>query len=117
VIIQELMHGLVIQSQERSRAKNLTLVLNIAPEIVAVADTGLEIPNNLQNCVFETFERETISGRSGGGALDLELVGRLVQLHDGQVKVEPRVEIGITASCWIRDRLADTQHTMVADMA
>ena len=65
VIIQELMNGLVIQTQERSRAKNITLVLNIAPEIVAVADTGLEIPNNLQNCVFETFERETTSDRSG----------------------------------------------------
>ena len=82
-----------------------------------MADTGLEIPNNLQNCVFETFERETISGRSGGGALDLEFVGRLVQLHDGQAKVESRVGIGTTVPCWIRDRLAGTQHIMATDMA
>ena len=40
-IIQELMNGLVIKTQERSRAKNITLVLNIAPEIGAVADTEL----------------------------------------------------------------------------
>ena len=84
-IIQELMNGLVIETQERSRAKNITLVLNIAPEIVAVADTELEIPDNLQNRVFETFEQETTSDRSVWGALDLELVERLVQLHDGQV--------------------------------
>ena len=64
-IIQELMNGLVIETQERSRAKNMTLVLNIALEIVAVADTGFEIPDNLQNRVFETFERETTSDRSG----------------------------------------------------
>ena len=84
-IIQELMNGLMIETQERSRAKNITLVLNIAREIVAVADTGLEIPDNLQNRVFGTSERETTSGRSGLDALDLELVERLVQLHDGQV--------------------------------
>jgi hypothetical protein len=41
VIIQELMNGLVIQTQERSRAKNITLVLNIAPEIGAAAYTDL----------------------------------------------------------------------------
>ena len=40
-IIQKLMNGLVIETQERSRAKNITLVLNIAPEIGAVADTEL----------------------------------------------------------------------------
>jgi signal transduction histidine kinase len=160
VNVQELMNDLVILAQERSRAKNITLVLNIAPEVVgvradpvrlkqalfnlvsnalkftpesgrielisrredqsivvAVADTGVGIPDNLQSRVFETFERGTTSGRSGGAGLGLALVERLVQLHGGQVKIESRVGFGTTVSCWIPDRLAETQHTLAADMA
>ena len=158
VSIPEMMNDLRILAQERSRTKDITLAVEVAPDVsvvradpvrlkqalfsvisnalkftpengrielaarrdgdsivLAVADTGVGIPDHLQSRVFETFERGAMTGRSTGVGLGLALAQRLMQLHGGQVTIESRVGIGTSVSCRIPDRRGDGAESVVRD--
>jgi len=67
---------------------------------ISVADTGIGMPEEDYERIFEKFERggdgET---RGGGPGLGLALVKHFVALHDGHIGVESQVDEGTTV--WI----------------
>jgi len=68
---------------------------------IAVADTGIGIPLDQQEDVFEVFARgDTSPGRAvqEGGGLGLALARRLVELHGGRIGLDSEVGKGTTVS-------------------
>ena len=59
--------------------------------LVRVVDTGMGIPEALQQRIFERFYRVPGSDQQGSG-LGLAIVKRVMDLHGGQVRTVPRPE-------------------------
>ena len=60
--------------------------------IVTVSDSGIGIPNEKIDCVFDMFAQVNESSESGhtGLGIGLTLVKRLVEMHGGSVEVQSR---------------------------
>ena len=65
---------------------------------MAVADTGIGIPETEQARIFERFYRvdKARSRHNGGTGLGLAIVSELVKSMDGQVAVSSQVGVGST---------------------
>ncbi|HEX6441518.1 MAG TPA: ATP-binding protein [Stellaceae bacterium] len=77
---------------------------------VAVADTGVGIPEADQERVFEKFERGNPQARESGAGLGLSLVKSLIELHGGSVTIESAPGSGTTVRC----RLPVSPHARTA---
>jgi signal transduction histidine kinase len=67
---------------------------------IAVADTGIGIPEADQARVFESFQRgRTPEGGQGGPGLGLTLVKRFVEMHGGTVALESAPGQGTRVTC------------------
>ncbi len=64
--------------------------------VLTVADTGIGIPRDLQDRVFERFFRvdKSRSKESGGTGLGLAIVKHIVELHDAEICLESEVGKG-----------------------
>jgi signal transduction histidine kinase len=86
---------------------------------LAIADTGVGIPEGDQDRVFGSFERAG-TGRQTGAGLGLSLVHRLVELHGGRVELESMPGEGTRVSCFIptdpppQDSTAEASETGLA---
>jgi len=68
--------------------------------VLSVADTGVGIPAEDQERVFEKFERgDPQLYQSGGAGLGLSLVKSLVELHGGRVTIDSSPEKGTVVRC------------------
>jgi signal transduction histidine kinase len=67
--------------------------------VVAVADTGVGIPEADHERVFEKFERANPQARESGAGLGLSLVKSLIELHGGSVAIESAPGSGTTILC------------------
>jgi two-component system sensor histidine kinase ChiS len=67
---------------------------------VSVSDTGMGIPVNKLEQIFESFEQAngSISREYGGTGLGLTITKQLVQLHGGNIRAESQVENGARLS-------------------
>ncbi len=65
---------------------------------VSVSDTGMGIPQDFLNVVFEQFRQidGSTTRRAGGTGLGLTITRHLVQMHQGDITVESRVGEGST---------------------
>lgn len=65
---------------------------------IAVRDTGVGIPKDRQDAIFNVFEQADNSTMRnyGGTGLGLAIVSRLVEAMDGEVKLESEVGMGST---------------------
>ncbi|MBT4136342.1 MAG: GAF domain-containing protein [Candidatus Latescibacteria bacterium] len=65
---------------------------------IVVVDTGIGIKKEHQDLIFSEFRQveETYSRRYEGTGLGLALTRRLVELHEGKIKVESEVGVGST---------------------
>ncbi len=65
---------------------------------LTVADTGIGIPKDLQDRVFERFFRvdKSRSKETGGTGLGLAIVKHIVELHDAELSLESEVGEGTT---------------------
>ncbi|WP_222708540.1 ATP-binding protein [Paenibacillus sp. N3.4] len=65
---------------------------------IAVADTGIGIPEDMQEKIFLSFEQEgtSVAKEYGGAGLGLGITRRLVELHGGKVTVASKVNEGST---------------------
>jgi signal transduction histidine kinase len=64
---------------------------------ISVSDTGVGIPEQEQDRLFQKFERG--DNRSGGPGLGLSLVSSLVQLHGGRVIMNSKPQEGTRVIC------------------
>ncbi len=82
-----------IKFTERGSITVSTHIVNIRGEITTVGfsikDTGIGIPRNLQDRIFESFEQATAgtARKFGGTGLGLSIVKQLVELQGGRVWV------------------------------
>ena len=77
----------------------ITIRIELAQESVRVSvrDTGVGIPADQLEHIFEEFRQVDVSPRSRGGAgLGLALSRQFVQLHGGRMWVESQVGVGST---------------------
>jgi two-component system, OmpR family, sensor kinase len=70
---------------------------------VAVADTGIGIPAEQQDQIFERFFRveKARSREMGGSGLGLSIVQWIAQAHQGRVTVESKPQAGSTFVLWL----------------
>ncbi len=63
---------------------------------ISVHDTGIGIEKDKQNAIFESFEQagRAITKEYGGTGLGLSITKRLVELHDGTIRVESEPDNG-----------------------
>jgi heavy metal sensor kinase len=70
---------------------------------IAVSDTGIGIPPNQQEAVFERFYR-TDKARSrelGGSGLGLSIVQWIAQAHQGRITLQSTPQIGSSFTLWL----------------
>jgi CheY-like chemotaxis protein len=81
-------------------AKMLKNENNISSVHFEIADTGIGIPLEKQNTIFESFSQGSveINRKYGGTGLGLAIVKRLVNLLGGEIKLTSAVGIGSTFS-------------------
>jgi len=68
---------------------------------LSVRDTGVGIAAELQDRVFESFERGRIDGRQVGAGLGLTLVRSFVEMHGGRVELDSTPDGGTSVTCWL----------------
>lgn len=61
-----------------------------------IRDTGIGIPAEAQQDLFQPFQRATNVGDIPGTGLGLTMVKKCLELHNGQISVESEVDVGTT---------------------
>ena len=76
----------------------------------AVKDSGIGIPKNKQEIIFEPFlqANNNITKRYGGTGLGLAIVKQLIDLHESELKLVSEENIGSVFSFEMKYELADT---------
>jgi signal transduction histidine kinase len=68
---------------------------------LVVSDTGVGVPQEDQQRIFEKFERGNSQARQSGAGLGLSLVKSLIELHGGKVELQSRPGHGTQVTCWL----------------
>jgi signal transduction histidine kinase len=68
---------------------------------LTVTDTGIGIPQEQQQRVFEKFERGNPQARQSGAGLGLSLVKSFIELHGGRVEMESTPGQGTRVTCFL----------------
>ena len=72
--------------------------------LFAVADTGIGIPKNKQNSIFEAFSQAdtSVTRRFGGTGLGLSISKQFIELMAGNIWLESETNVGTTFffTCW-----------------
>ena len=76
-----------------------------------VKDQGIGIVPEVQSTLFEPFHRGKNVGSISGTGLGLTLVKRCLDLHQGQIIVESKVNLGITFTVQIPQNIS-TQNAL-----
>jgi signal transduction histidine kinase len=68
---------------------------------LTVADTGVGVPREDQERIFEKFERGNPHARQSGPGLGLSLVKSFIELHGGRVELDSQPGGGTTVTCYL----------------
>jgi len=69
--------------------------------VIAVNDKGPGIPESELESVFEPFKQGDAARGSEGSGLGLAIIKRIIDMHDGKVKLENRPEGGLSAQIYL----------------
>ena len=68
---------------------------------MAVNDNGPGIPESELESVFEPFKQGDTARGSEGSGLGLAIIKRIIDMHDGKVKLKNRPEGGLSAQIYL----------------
>jgi two-component system phosphate regulon sensor histidine kinase PhoR len=99
MLIEELIYNLcsnAIRYNQRGGKVVVTVAREEGHPVLSVADTGIGIPPELQERVFERFYcvDESHSKRTGGTGLGLAIVKHIAVQHDAQITLKSEVGVG-----------------------
>lgn len=96
--LQQIMHNLVGNAVKFTDSGLVVVSAEIQGEqaVISVSDTGIGIPEDRQEAIFQSFEQvDGSETRSVGGAgLGLSITKKLVELHGGTIEVESSLDHG-----------------------
>lgn len=75
-----------------------------------IKDTGIGIPQEDLQRLFESFHRASNVGTIAGTGLGLAIVKRCVDLHGGQIEVESEVGVGTTVTVTLPSNSSEVLH-------
>jgi signal transduction histidine kinase len=80
---------------------------------VQIIDTGVGIPEDRHDTIFDKFEQVgSASARQGGTGLGLAIARHIVESHGGELRVESEVGVGSTFSFTLPDRVVTTDEVL-----
>ena len=96
--LQQILYNLIgnaIKFTQRGTVEVSAVVANQELQIT-IADTGIGIPTDKLDRIFESFEQAdgSIAREYGGAGLGLAVTKQLVQLHGGRIWVESQIGVG-----------------------
>jgi two-component system, sensor histidine kinase and response regulator len=99
--IEMLLNNLISNAVKYNRdhgSVDVTLACHASQATIAVADTGIGIASEELGRIFDEFARikNERTNHIPGSGLGLSIVKKLVQLYDGDVRVESRLQAGTT---------------------
>jgi two-component system sensor histidine kinase ChiS len=96
--LQQILYNLIGNAIKFTHDGQVEVSAQVADQqlVITVADTGIGIPEDKLDCIFESFEQVTGSTAReyGGTGLGLTVTKQLVQLHGGNIWVESQLERG-----------------------
>jgi len=98
--LQQILHNLIGNAIKFTESGSVTASAKESNGMVeiAVADTGIGIPQDKFETIFQSFEQAdaSITREYGGTGLGLTITKQLVELHGGKIRVESEVGQGAT---------------------
>ncbi|MCP4135004.1 MAG: response regulator [bacterium] len=101
VRLQQIFFNLLGNSIKFTESGTITISASLQEEDpglieVSVSDTGIGIPPEKQESIFQSFEQAdgSISRKYGGTGIGLSIVKQLVELHGGAIRVESQENTG-----------------------
>lgn len=84
--------------------------------VLKVTDTGVGIPKDKMNSIFDSFSQESINNKRkfGGLGLGLFIVKNLVDLHKGKIGIESQPGLGTICTIELLYDLAATENKTIA---
>jgi signal transduction histidine kinase/CheY-like chemotaxis protein len=84
--------------------------------LLEVKDTGVGIPKEKMNSIFDSFSQESINNKRkfGGLGLGLYIVKTLVDMHNGKVDIKSQVGIGTLCKLELNYELVKMEKKMVS---
>lgn len=95
--IINIIHNAIKYTPDEGDVK-IELYLELNKAVIKIEDNGYGIPENELATIFERFYRidKARSRKTGGTGLGLSIAQQIVQLHQGEIKVESTLEKGST---------------------
>ena len=99
MVIKNLLNNAVKYSCADSKPIEISIVENNDSVIVKVKDDGQGVPDKDLPHIFEPFYRvdQSRSKENGGYGLGLSLCKKIMEAHNGQIKIQNNAQRGITA--------------------
>lgn len=96
--LQQVMHNLIGNAIKFTETGSIIISakLSEAMLIISVEDTGIGIPPEKLDTIFQSFEQvdSSIARNYGGFGLGLNITKQLIELHEGKIGVESEVNQG-----------------------
>jgi len=100
--VQQILHNLVGNALKFTDSGTVEITAEVRGErsnsqlAISVCDTGIGIPEDKRDRIFESFEQAdgTTARQYGGTGLGLAITKTLVELHGGRIDVESTVGVG-----------------------
>ncbi|KAG2440769.1 hypothetical protein HXX76_003625 [Chlamydomonas incerta] len=103
--IVQILYNLVGNAAKFTRAGTISVSAGVVEGkvYITVSDTGVGIPPDKIDKIFEAFEQVDMSTtrRFGGTGLGLHLVKELVKAHSGRISVQSKVGVGSSFTVWL----------------